>query len=253
MQLSEPCAQPKKQDIFNQQTRNGIHTASSWLLGKFGQKREAAWECAGGYNLCWSRGGRTQPSPADKTHFPFAGSWRRGARDQPGPTRALTPIWHISVLIHLTVQVWPGAAGSAAAKRLVMLRLPSWRGLGAHGGLLTCALQPSGAAQLCPSYGLKRWNLIEEISRAGAGITFSPRQQGLLGAMGCLLDKFNPYRTLQHQRGPEEAARCCVLGQPQHREKSTSTEALASDSGAGKIWQHQDGPGCWLTMDVDAL
>lgn len=129
-------------------------------------------------------------SPPQQTkHIFLAGCWRRGARDQPGPSKALTPIWHIPVLIHLTVQVWPGAGGSAAAKRFVMLGVPSWGGLGAHGGLLTCALQPSGAAQLCPcpSYGWKRWKLMGETSRAGAGITFPLRQQGLLGAMDCFL------------------------------------------------------------------
>lgn len=160
MQLSKPCTQPKKQDIFKQQTRNWIHTASSWLLWKFGQKREAAGECAGVITCAEGEVGEHSP-PQQTKHFFLAGCWKRGDRDQPGPTKALTPIWHISVLVHLTIQVWPGAGGSAAAKSLVMLWLPSWRGLDAHGGLLTCAFQPSGAAQLCPCppHGWKRWNL----------------------------------------------------------------------------------------------
>lgn len=91
-------------------------------------------------------------SPSQQTkHIFLAGCWRRGARDQPGPTKALPPTWHISVLIHLTVQVWPGAGGSAAAKRFVMLRLPSWGGLGAHEGLLTCTLHPQELLSSVPA------------------------------------------------------------------------------------------------------
>lgn len=257
MQLSKPCTQPKKHDIFKQQTRNGIHTASSWLLWKFGQKREAAGECAKVITCAEGEVGEHSP-PQQTKHFFLAGCWKRGDRDQPGPTKALTPIWHISVLVHLTIQVWPGAGGSAAAKSLVMLWLPSWRGLDARGGLLTCAFQPSGAAQLCPVLPMaerdgtsqgdiqsrSRHHLIPEAARTAWS-------HGLLPVWK--LDKFNQYRILQHKRGPEGAAGCCVLGQPQHREKLTSTEALATDSGAGKMWQHQDWPGCWLTVDVDAL
>lgn len=52
----------------------------------------------------------------------------------------------------------------------------SWPG---HSSLRSCS------ALSCPSHGWKRWNLSVEISRAGAGITSSLRQQGLLGAVDC--------------------------------------------------------------------
>lgn len=188
------------QDIFKQQARNEIHTASSWLLWKFGQRRESAWECAEGFNLCWIRGGRAQPSPADKTHFPCRMLEEAGSSQvQPKPS--------LQSDTFLCWFIWQFKCDLGLEAQQLLKDLWCWDCLA--GDLVTMDCSPQGCSALC--YGSKRWNLTGEIPRAGAGITSSLRQQGQLPIWKS--EELNQYRTLQHQRGPEEAARCRVLGQ----------------------------------------
>lgn len=90
--------------------KGGRRTAGFWSRGwVFCVMMRSCRRICRGYNLWWGSGGE-HSLPQQTRHIFLAGGWRRGAQDQPGCfclTKALTPVWHVSVLIRLRIQVRP--------------------------------------------------------------------------------------------------------------------------------------------------
>lgn len=157
--------------------KGGRRTAGFWSRGwVFCVMMRSCTGICRGYKLWWGSGGRTQPSPADETHF----HCRRLEKRSPGPARLFlfdrsphSSLTRFCVDSFENSSATPGLEAEELLKGLWCCECPTggWVLRAAHGVLLTCGLQPPGDAWLspCSSHGWKEMKPQGKIARAGAG------------------------------------------------------------------------------------